>query len=161
MVARSMREQRAFGRKICLGNTANFRVTLIQWGTGAMMLGLMLFPDLASAQVIPDHSIAHLPDGDYFYGEAPVPAESDTGYFVFRKTGDQITGLFYQVTNKLHFCFQGTMAGKPYSSPAKVSTKQNSHVPPLPRASELGGLYQLPLDQLPPMMQQDFQACLL
>ena len=122
----------------------------------ASLIALLALP----VQAKPNHSIAGLPDGDYVYGEAPILNDPNAGYFVFRKTGDRVTGVFHQAANALQFCFQGKAVGSSLFNSADGPIKQQKEVSPLSQASDLGGLYQLRLDRLPASLKQDFQACL-
>ena len=78
--------------------------SLLSLAIGITIITIAYSPVLAEV----DRTIQQLADGDYFYGETPTPNQAEAGYLVFRKTGSNIAGLFYQQGTNLSFCFQGT-----------------------------------------------------
>jgi hypothetical protein len=56
-------------------------------------------------------SIANLPDGQYFYGQSPEVNQVGKMYYLFKKRGDQATGLVFAPRAGDSPCFTGTIQG--------------------------------------------------
>lgn len=106
-------------------------------------------------------NVQSLPDGDYFYGDAPTPNEPGAGYLVFRKAGSSIKGLFYQQGENLQFCFTGTdklSTTKGVSEGKPVPSSRGGEFSPS-QSLGLAGLFKLRFDQLPDAAARNYQQC--
>lgn len=77
--------------------------SLLGYGISLAVLGIGSLP--VFAQNSQEYPAASLPDGDYFYGQSRSATTYGT-YFIFRKTGNIITGQQYNAPAAGH-CFQG------------------------------------------------------
>ncbi len=74
--------------------------------------------------VAPNTSRAHLPNGTYLYGQAPLAGQMGQEYMVFEVSQGQVVGAFY-MPNSEFSCFQGVLENNQMSVTV-ASTYDNS-----------------------------------
>lgn len=74
--------------------------------SGLTIFSIYCLPVLAQ----PVETLQNLPDGQYFYGEAPEANRIATQYMIFQKTGENFTAFEYRSNTSDNSCLTGTIS---------------------------------------------------